>query len=619
VALDYRERKELRAYREDRRRERRLVGVRLTVITVFALLLAQYWYLQVVQGEEFARLAEHNALKREVAPPLRGRIYDRAGRLLASNRPGFNIYWNRERVRDEEATAASLAAMLEVTPGEIRSLLEAASGRPSFQPVLIGEGVAFRVAAAVDARRLELAGIRVEEEPVRDYDRGAALAHVIGYLREASEREIRSSGPRPESERLILGDVVGKTGIERLHDSGLRGTKGAYLVKVDSFGRRLSVEHREREPVDGVDLQLTLDLDLQIALVEALGERQGAGVFLDPRDGAILALASSPSFDPNLFSGRLTREAWRGLTEDGRHPLQNRALQGRYPPGSTFKVVAAAAGLAEGVITRETRAWCPGHARFYGRTHRCWKRGGHGWVDLHAAIRGSCNIYFYNLGKTLGVDTLARWAKRFGLGAQTGVDLGGDAAGTIPSKAWKRETIGEIWYPGETISIAIGQGYLEVTPLQMARLAAAVANGGVLVRPHLTAPPPDQGGEPESVGLAPAHLARLRAGLEAVVNETGGTGGRCRLPDVRVAGKTGTVQVVSDPGPDGEGPEDHSWFIGYAPAEAPTVAFAVIVEHGGHGSERAAPVVRKVLDVLFGAEAETSVPVEQMARAASDP
>lgn len=611
MPLDYRERKELRDYLEERRLERRLLVVRAAVVMAFALLLSFYWYLQVVEGEELARQAQETRLRREVVQPRRGRVLDREGRPLASNRPGFSIYWNREQVSEPRGTAGRLARLLGTGVEAVEARLEAASRRPAFQPVLISEGETLARAAAVDARRLELPGVEVEEEAIRHYDRGPVTGHVVGYLREVSEKEVET---HPET--LAPGDLIGKTGVERVFDERLRGEKGLYLWLVDSHGRRLAVDRHLEEPVAGEDVVLTLDLDLQTVLVEALGERSGAGVFLDARSGEILAAASSPAFDPNLFSGRFTSEEWRALSEDPDHPLQNRVLQGKYPPGSTFKMIVAAAALEAGHVDPARTVWCPGHATFYRRTFHCWKRGGHGHVNLYRAIRESCNVYFYTVGKAVGVDGMAEWANRFGLGQSTGADLGRDLAGTIPSTEWKLRSLGEPWYPGETISVAIGQGYLEVTPLQMARVAAAIGNGGRLVRPHIVPLPTDEL-ESEPVGIHPASLELIRSAMEGVVNETGGTGGRARLAEVRVAGKTGTVQVVGQLEPGVRGPEDHSWFVGFAPAENARIAFAVIVEHGGHGGSTAAPVARAVLEEYYREREETPT-LETVAHARID-
>jgi penicillin-binding protein 2 len=365
------------------------------------------------------------------------------------------------------------------------------------------------------------------------------------------------------------------------------------------LGRQLGEGRSGRAPVNGRDLRLTLDLQLQRALVDGLGDEVGAGVFMDPRNGEVLALASTPTFDPNIFAGKVTPEEWTAILHDPRRPLHDRAIASFYAPGSTFKVIMAIAGLETGTVTPGKTVHCKGSINMYGRNFLCWKKGGHGTVAIEKALAHSCNVYFYTLGKALGIEPIHEYGARFNLGSPTGIDVPGEATGVLPSDAWKRRVHGERWYPGETISVSIGQGLLAVTPVQLATAMSGVATGK-LPQPHLVL---GQGSAPVDLDLSPEVLRIVRNALEEAVER--GTGRRAALDDVRVAGKTGTAQVFkhsagidADELPKDE--RDHAWFVGYAPADDPRIAFAVVVEHGGHGGTSAAPVVRQVLEVYFG-------------------
>jgi penicillin-binding protein 2 len=447
--------------------------------------------------------------------------------------------------------------------------------------------------------------VRVVVEHRRLYEGGTAAAHLIGYVGEISVRQLQSGELNPARS----GDVVGKSGLERAFQQELAGEPGVRLSAVNASGREIDELPGGTPPRSGAEIRLTVDLALQQTLVKAFDERVGSAVFLDPQSGDILALSSFPDFDPNLFAGRFTREDWERLARDPDHPLQNRAARSQYSAGSTFKLVVAAAALEVGGLDPSRRIFCPGHATFYKRKRRCHFEGGHGWVNLHQALLHSCNVYFYHLGKELGIEPLASYARKLGLGQATGAGLTGEEAGLVPDEAWSRKVRGTPWYPGETISVSIGQGPLLVTPLQMAALAGALGSGGFVPlrlvhsidgRPWLG----DRSVRP--LDLQPRTLDILRRAARGVVQQDG-TGRQARLrrhPEIEVAGKTGTVQVVkASAGVDSlELPEDlrdHSWFVGYAPADRPTIAFAVFVEHGGHGGDQAAPIARDVLDVYF--------------------
>jgi len=586
MRIDYRKLRPYVEYQLSRMLSRRLLVLRVVVVAMFVVYAGVFWYLQVVRGPEYRRLAEENRLRRRVIRPVRGLLRDVGGELVASNRPAFAVTLDRERCRDPEAEVRRLAALLERDPAPMLERLHRGDRLPRFLPVPLLSGVDLAAAARIEARREDLPAIDVTVVARRHYPLGEAAAHVIGYLSEATEKELR------ERDDLLPGDRVGRTGVERAWDRELRGKPGWVLEEVNARGRPLGEVTVLQPARHGRAVRLTLEAALQRDLREAFGDRAGAAVFLDPRTGAVRGLYSGPSFDPNLFEGRLTPAAWARLTEDPRRPLHDRVVGSVYSPGSTFKIVMAVAALEEGMLAPGERIRCLGAARFYGRTFHCHRTWGHGEVDLREAIVRSCNIFFYTLGQRLGIERIAAWARRFGLGSRTGIPLLGEAAGIVPDDAWKRRTRGEPWYPGETISVAIGQGPLEVTPLQMAVVAAAIANGGSRVHPHLRV-----GGEgnvaPVPLGLHPGTIEQVRAAMIDVVESDHGTARRARVPGVVVAGKTGTAQVVSRDAE--EDPGDNAWFIGFGPADDPQLAWAILVEHGGHGGEAAAPIASLVL------------------------
>ena len=567
------------------------------------------WYTMVVQADYYRSLAESNALRTEPVPAFRGNILDRRERILVSNRLSFDVVLDRERLGRRAAPLPFLAGTLGLTEAALRERLDAARGRPRHEPVVLGEDVSLAEAASVEARQLEFPELRVVVSSRRDYTESGLAAHVLGYVGQASDADLASG--RLDA-RLRPGAIVGKAGVERVYEAELQGAQGLRTVVVNARGRIIEEVGVDRDPVHGRPLRLTLDLDLQRALENALAGQMGAAVFLDPWSGEVLAMASAPRFEPNFFARRFAPEAWRALVEDPRKPLQNRAALSRFSPGSTFKLAIAAAGLEEGIIGGGTYIHCAGAASFYGHTFRCHKAGGHGAVNLELAIVHSCNVYFYTVGQRLGIERIAAYARRLGLGAPTGIDLAGEEEGLVPTPEWKQETRHEPWYAGETISVSIGQGPLGATPLQMARMAAALANGGRHVTPHLrwrgSGAEADLAAQVRAeAGFSASTMMALRRAMSGVVSY--GTGVRAALPGIAVAAKTGTAQYSSrSAGIDADllpyAIRDHAWFVGFAPADNPRIAFAVFIEHGGHGGTTAAPVARAVLEVFFGIKPE---------------
>lgn len=567
----------------------RLAAFAMAVALLFTLLVGRLWQLQVVQGAYYLRVSEENRLRdlRLLAP--RGILFDRKGRPLVSNRAAFTVSVLPMELRDPNRVLPRLAEILGLAETDIRDQLARARTRP-FEPVRLRRDAPKRVVAMVEENRLDLPGVIIEVEPVRHYLYGTLAAHALGHLGEISPAELAAwSGYR-------MGDLVGKTGIERVYDRLLRGRDGRLRVEVDARGRPLRVLTREPSR-PGTSLVLTIDRDVQQAAEEALGDRAGAVVVLDPRTGEVLALASHPAFDPNMFAAGISARNWARLAGDRSLPLVNRAADSAYEPGSVFKIVTAAAALTRGTATRATRVHCPGFLRFGGRVFRDLKA--HGTVDFVTGVAQSCNVFFWTIGLRTGGEAIAEMARALGLGERTGIDLPSEAAGLIPSSEWKQRTQGEPWYPGDNLNIAIGQGWVNTTAVQIARMVAAIGNGGTLVRPHLVREVGDPAAERAErvttppVGhltLPPEALRTLREALEAVVLR--GTGRGVAIPGLTIAGKTGSAE-----NPRGY---PHAWFTAYAPADAPRVAVAVIVEHGRRGALTAGPIARAVLQAAFG-------------------
>src|SRR5690606_27007657 len=552
----------------------------------------------------------------------RGVVFDRNGRVLVENRYSFTIAIVREQLHDIEQTVARLAAVTDTDPAAIRGAIDRRLREPPFRPLPVIEHATFAQVAAVTARRYELPEVLVQQVPIRTYPDDGLAAHALGYVGEVQESQLTSS----EFSTLPLqpGAIVGQTGLEREYNADLMGTDGTRFVVVNSLGRELDVMRTE-PPVDGARMQLTIHYDLEQALEEAFAAAglSGAAAFLDPSTGEVIAAASVPGYDSNMFAEGLDSEERAGRVGDQQRPMTNRLIQGTYPPGSTFKIVMSVAALEEGIITPETTFYCPGHGTFYGRTFHCLRRGGHGTVDLRTAIEQSCNVYFYNLGARLSIDTIHRYAAALGLVGRTGIDLPGESESLVPSTEWKRRVKNEPWYPGETISVAIGQGAVAVTPIALATMIATVANGGTLVTPHLARAfdagdgrgwHPVSRPDPRShLDIAPRNLQAVRDGLWRVVNQ-GGTGRRAQIVGLDVAGKTGTAQanislqnraLAASRGLD---VRDHGWFVFFAPRDNPQIAGVVFAEHG-QTSGAATPIARHVIETFFARREGRPLPV----------
>ena len=573
----------------------RLPRLQLALLGFLLLIAARFWFVQVVSGDYYLELAENNRVRELRLKAARGLIYERQGRLVAENVPSYNLLLDPSRSRDLERALTFAERSLNQPAIELREALDEGGGAGSFRPILIAEALSLSEVAAIEALSLEFPEFAIEVGHLRLYRNGPITAHTLGYLGEVNQRDLAS-----EENPLKPGDLIGRKGVELAFDDTLRGVDGQRAVIVDSRGR--FKEEYGRDPAQsGNNLNLGLDLDLQQEASRYFEGRAGAVVALDPATGEIRAMVSAPSYNPNIFSRRLDRDAWRNLIEAPEDPLQNRVIQNTYSPGSVFKIVMAAAGLSEGIIGAEETVWCGGSTRIYNRRWRCWKRGGHGHVALHRAIKESCDVYFYHLGKELGIERIAKYSRQLGLGRPTGIDLLGEREGLVPDPDWSARRRGTPWYPGETISVSIGQGPILVTPLQIAALMAAVATNGYQARPHVAESPSV---EKEQLTVEPWVFENIGAALWSVVNEQRGTGSAARVPGIEVAGKTGTVQVVAQETwiKNEDLPyeqRDHGWFASYATAGDKQLVVVVLVEHGGHGSTAAAPLAKRLYEIYF--------------------
>jgi penicillin-binding protein 2 len=599
----------------------RITGAMICVLAAFAILLLRLIYLQVIRGEEYRLLSLNNRIRLQIIDPPRGLIYDRNGHVLVENRPSFDVNIILKDAGSVKKTINKLSDHLRVDPDDLMLKLNSSKGVSSYKPIVLKQDIGRNALASIEAHKYNLPGVAVNVKLRRHYLDVKDSAHLIGYLSEISSEEL-SGGQYPGRRR---GDFIGKFGAEKAFETYLQGNSGGRQVEVNANGRVVRVlKTVAAEP--GQNIHLTIDRDLQKKAESLLRGVAGAVVAMDPNSGRILALASSPSFDQNFFVRGMSHEQWDSLISNPFRPMENKAIQGEYPPGSTYKIITAIAGLEEGIIDENTEYFCPGHYRFGNRTYRCWKRGGHGNVNITKALTESCDVFFYLVGEQLGVDRLAWYARAFGLGAPTGINLDREARGLVPTADWKKRLTGVAWQEGETLSVAIGQGFNLATPVQMAGLISAIANGGTRYYPIILESIQTADGriahqsKPQVIGKIPVGKAALdivKKGLWAVVNSEKGTARSSRLADIEISGKTGTSQVIGrkkdDLGAEEELPahlRPHAWFVAYAPSKEPKIAVAVLVEHGEHGSSVAAPVARDLIKTYL----RTGWPVNQMAK-----
>jgi len=594
----------------------RLTCVALCVVAVFVVLIARLFYLQIIEGEEFRRLSENNCIRLQSIEPPRGLIYDRNGILIVDNCPFFDLTVVLKDARPVEHTIEKLFQYINIPASDLKRKIKYGKGISFYTPVVLKQDIGRDALAVIEAHKFDLSGVGVKVRPRRHYINRRSAAHLIGYLGEINSNELKS-GKYPGCR---AGDFIGKFGVEKAYEDFLRGKHGGRQVEVNATGQVVRILETV-EAQAGHNIFLTIDQPLQQKAEELLEGVAGAVVAMDPTTGDILAMASSPSFDQNAFVKGMSHEEWNSLISNPFRPMENKAVQAEYPPASTYKIITAIAGIEEGIIDENTTFYCPGHYKYGDREFRCWKKTGHGSVNVIRALAESCDVFFYQVGQKLGVDRLAWYAKACGLGSPTGINLDNEASGLIPTAAWKNRYTGIAWQKGETLSIAIGQGYNLVTPIQMLVLISAVANNGKIYTPSIikkieTAEGKlvhdvnnsHENGKPAGrLPAGPQTLKLVKKGLLEAVNKRYGTARIAHIDGIDISGKTGTVQLVSRKTNDNTCEEDrashlkaHAWFVAYAPSDNSKIAVVVIVEHGEHGSSAAAPIARELISTYLG-------------------
>ncbi|HXI14518.1 MAG TPA: penicillin-binding protein 2 [Thermoanaerobaculia bacterium] len=619
----------MRVYRDDQKALNVRINILIwAIVAGFVFLAGAFWWVQGVQADKFRGLAESNALREVVIPAKRGLILDRNGRILADNQPAYALTLIRPSLKavtktdpgHKEKMVRFVAETLGIQEAELVARMEKGKVLPFNQPMPLAEDLTIPQVSRIEANQIAFPALSVTNIQRRNYRYGTFAAHLLGYIGEATEKDLLIH------KDWKLGDLTGKKGVELVYNDFLRGKDGAEFWIYDAKGRKLEeVRAARREPVPGRNVTITLDFELQRRAEQYYNDNEmvGATVALDPRNGEVLTMVSSPAYDPNVYSKRFSPEVWKTIYSNPFKLEVNRAISGLYSPGSVFKAVVAMAGLETGVVNTATSVGCVGSGFFSGRRFRCWKREGHGAVDVDRALKVSCDIFFYTTGQRLGVDRIAQFAKGLTFGEISKVDLDGEKAGLVPSTEWARVKQKRKWYPSETISVAIGQGPLIVTPLQTANLMAAIANGGKVFRPHVLKEVEEISPEGKvsrsrvasevlhEIKMPKAALDAVKAGLWQVVNEQGGTGGNARVEGLNVVGKTGSVQVIAQHGwvktehlPFKH--KDHAWFASYAPLDDPKLVVVVFVEHGGHGGGDAAPLAKLMYEGRFTNQLATS-------------
>lgn len=579
-----------------------LAGGQLALLGVLA---GRMYQLQVVDGDKYQTLAEDNRINLRLLAPARGRILDRFGKELATGRQNFRVVLIREQSDDVDATLAGLNAIVPIPEHQLRRVRREMGRVRAFMPVTVLENLTWEEFAKVNVHSPELPGIQPDVGETRYYPFGPELAHVIGYVASVSEKDVAEAS---DPVLQLPGFKIGKNGVERMFDQDLRGKAGASQVEVNAYGRMIRELSRD-EGQAGADVVLAMDLDLQRFAHQRLGEESGAAIVMDVHTGEVLAMASTPGFDPTPFNVGLSKTEWNALRSNPRNPLINKPIAGQYPPGSTYKMVVGLAALEAGVIQPGYTVFCPGSMQLGTHTFYCWKKGGHGTVDLQAALEQSCDCFFYDVARKLGIDRLAEFSRKFGLGEKLGIELPGEKAGLMPTTAWKQKALKKPWLQGETVIAGIGQGYVLATPLQLATMTARLVNGGRAVVPRLAKAPPGSAEAAPAIDVDRRWLDLVGKGMFRVMNTPSGTAFKSRItePGMQIGGKTGTSQVVRISRAERlsgvrRREEDKPWherhhalFVGYGPVDNPRYACAVIIEHGGGGGSAAAPVASDIL------------------------
>jgi penicillin-binding protein 2 len=580
----------------------RLAVVSYVIVGMIGLLLIGFWKLQVIDSDKYSQWADRNRIRSIPVIAPRGRMLDRDGRVLVDNYPSFSVLL----LRDDPALVMKdlplIADGLGVPINDLADQLDSARELPKFQPIVIKPEATPADVAFIESHRSDIPLLEMLMVHRRRYLPNGFMAHTSGYVGEVSEKQIEDS-----NSKLRPGDFVGKSGLERQYNDMLQGTDGMRRVIVNSVGKEVD-RLPTQEAIPGKQIQLTIDYDLQQVAEQSLGPRDGAVVALDPRSGEVLAMVSHPAANPNDFAVRISNKEWKDLNDDPDKPMLNRAIQAQLAPGSVFKIIMATAMLEDKVPPENFTTFCPGYATFYGRQFKCWVYGksSHGTVDLHTAITKSCDIFFYNVGQRLGIERISYYASHLGLGHRTGIDLPSEELGLVPSEEWAQRVYHRKWYAGETISVAIGQGAVTATPLQLAKVIGGIAMGGIYKQPHLLKDAQNVG--EERFPISEPTIEKVTDGMYGVVNEAGGTAGALKLTGIEFSGKSGTAQIINYDlrtrlGKSKEF-KDNSWFVGYAPRRTPEIVVSVLVQAGGHGSEAAGPVVRDVIKAYYDKKAK---------------
>ena len=579
---------------DNRLPQTRLAVISYIIVGLIALLLVGFWKLQVVHSDQYAQLAERNRIRTIPVIAPRGSMLDREGRVLVDNYPSFSVLLLRDDAEQLARLLPQVADGLGLTVEDVQQQIDAAKFLPHFQPIVIKPEASPADIAFIESHRADVPVLEMLMVHRRRYPRGGFMAHVSGYVGEVSAEQIQNTNGRYRP-----GDIVGKSGLENQYNERLMGTDGMRRVIVNSVGREVG-RLDQTDAIPGKPISLTIDYDLQLIAEQRLAGKRGAVVALDPRTGEVLAMASQPSYDPNDFAVRISKDEWRRLNEDPEKPLLDRAIQAQLAPGSVFKIFMTTAMLESKAVPESLKVFCPGYAQFYGRTFHDAEKTGHGEMDLHSAIVHSCDVYFYNVGKQLGIDRISYYATKLGLGRKTGIDLPGEDSGIVPSEEWKQRVFHQRWYPGETISVSIGQGATEVTPIQLAYTIGGIALGGAFHQPHLLK---SGNASPEiDFPISESTVETLTQAMYGVVNE-GGTAAASKLPGIELCGKTGTAQVISAQGLQRAGKQsnfkNNAWFVGFAPRRNPEIIVAALVQAGGFGADSAAPIVRDIVKAYY--------------------
>ena len=579
---------------DNRLPQTRLTIISYTIVALMALLLLGFWKLQIINSDRYSQLAERNRVRSIPIIAPRGAMLDRYGRVIVDNYPSFSVLLLRDDPVQLDHLLPQIADGLNLTVDDVQQQLEAAKTLPHFQPIVIKPEATPGDIAFIESHRADIPLLEMLMVHRRRYPKGGFMAHVSGYVGEVSADQIE------ENSRYRPGDIVGKAGLERQYNEQLMGVDGMRRSVVNSVGREVG-RLEQTDAVPGKPIRLTIDYDLQLVAEESLVGKKGAVVALDPRTGEVLAMASQPSYDPNDFAVRISKDEWQSLNEDPERPLLDRTIQAQLAPGSIFKILMATAMLESKAIPADYHVFCPGSAEFYGRVFHDWKKEGHGNVDLHDAIVHSCDVFFYNVGKQLGIDKISFYGANLGLGRKTGIDLPGEEPGLMPSEAWKERVYHQKWYPGETISVAIGQGAIAATPVQLGYMIGGIIMGGRFHQPHLLLS--DQAAPEVDFPISDSTVDTVTQGMYGVVNEPGGTAYASKLSGIEFAGKTGSAQVISNQGLARAGKQadlkDNAWFVGFAPRQNPEIVVAVLVQGGEHGASAAAPIARDVVKAYY--------------------